>query len=119
MQFHANFVHISISGDYCQALFEENEDTTNPDSPYLLIQRQFEDVDNGLCYVETLNADYAGHFRLSRLDFRPDAITIDIDQSNNRSIQVTLSMQASEFENALPVLNILSGKIEPCDEEPT
>jgi len=112
MQFHANFVSTSISGDYYQALFEENEGTTNPDSPYLLIQRQFEDEDDGKCYVETHNLDYAGHFRLSRLGFRPDGISIDIDRSINSTIQVTFAMQATEFEKALLVLNILGGKID-------
>ena len=40
MKFHANYVSTSVSGDYYQALFEE--ESTQPDSPYLLIQRQFE-----------------------------------------------------------------------------
>jgi hypothetical protein len=55
MRFQANYVSISVSGDYYyQAMFEAEEDTTDPDSPYLLIQRQFETSDDGRwCYIET------------------------------------------------------------------
>ena len=45
MHFHANFVSTSAFGDgeYYQGTFEAEQDTDDPDSPYLLIQRQFED----------------------------------------------------------------------------
>src|SRR5262245_31363621 len=45
MHFHANYVSTSAfgDGDYYQATFEAEQDTDDPDSPYLLIQRQFED----------------------------------------------------------------------------
>jgi len=44
MHFHANYVSTSVfgDGDYYQATFEAEEDTDDPDSPYLLIQRPFE-----------------------------------------------------------------------------
>jgi hypothetical protein len=45
MRFHANHVSSSVSGDYYQVMFEAEEDTNDPDSPYLLIQRQFETSD--------------------------------------------------------------------------
>ena len=40
MHFHANSVSTSVFGDgnYYQATFEAEEDTDDPDSPYLLIQ---------------------------------------------------------------------------------
>ena len=50
MRFHANHVSSSVSGDYYQAMFEAEEDTNDPNSPYLLIQRQFETSDGGRCY---------------------------------------------------------------------
>ena len=55
MHFHANYVSTSVSGDgdYYQATFEAEQDTDDPDSPYLLIQRQFEDPDDDRCYIET------------------------------------------------------------------
>jgi hypothetical protein len=35
MRFHANHVSSSVSGDYYQAMFEAEEDTNDPNSPYL------------------------------------------------------------------------------------
>jgi hypothetical protein len=61
MRFHANHVSSSVSGDYYQAMFEAEEDTNDPNSPYLLIQRQFETSDGGRCgSVATLGMKAAG-----------------------------------------------------------
>ena len=40
MHFHANYASTSIfgDGDYYQAMFEAEQDTDDPGSPYLLIQ---------------------------------------------------------------------------------
>jgi len=44
---------------------DDNLDLSPPDQPYLLVQRQFEDDDGGVCYIETLDHDtYTGHYRL-------------------------------------------------------
>jgi hypothetical protein len=69
MRFHANYISTSVSGDYYQAMFEAEKDTDDPLSPYLLIQRQFEIPDEGMCYVETHDDKYIGHFLLQRVEF--------------------------------------------------
>ena len=68
MYFHANYVSTSAfgDGDYYQAMFEAEQDTDDPDSPYLLIQRQFEDPDDNRCYIEMHDEKYCGHFLLRR-----------------------------------------------------
>jgi hypothetical protein len=51
----------------------DNEDPSDDDfalsgdgAPYLIVQRQFEDAEGGVCYIETHDHDtYSGHFRLS------------------------------------------------------
>ena len=55
MYFHANYVSTSVfgDGDYYQATFQAEPDSDDADSPYLLIQRQFEDPDDNWCYIET------------------------------------------------------------------
>jgi len=51
MRFRAKYVSASENGDYYQVAFENADpagdaaDAVGPDSPYLLIQRQFEDPD--------------------------------------------------------------------------
>src|SRR6201987_5849283 len=77
MHFHANYVSTSVfgDGDYAQATFEVEQDTDDPDSPYLLIQRQFEDPDDNWCYIETHDEKYCGHFLLRRVDFAPQKLS--------------------------------------------
>jgi hypothetical protein len=98
MRFHANFVLTSVAGDYYQALFEESRNETKLDSPYLLIQRQFEMSNGGKCYVETHNEECIGQFRLRRIDFSQNGISIEIDRSSNNGINITFSTTNAEFE---------------------
>jgi hypothetical protein len=115
MHFHANYVSISVfgDGDYYQATFEAEQDTDDPDSPYLLIQRQFEDPDDHRCYIETHNGRFCGHFLLRRVDFTPQKLSIKLGRPKDNFVSVTLSMVATEFAKASQVVKIISGEIEP------
>jgi hypothetical protein len=115
MHFHANYVSISVfgDGDYYQAMFEAEQDTDDPDSAYLLIQRQFEDRDDHLCYIETHDEKYCGHFLLSRVDFTPQKLSIKLDRPRDNFISVTFAIVATDFAEASQVIKIISGEIEP------
>jgi hypothetical protein len=112
MRFHANYVSTSVSGDYYQAVFEADEDTDDTASPYLLIQRQFEMPDHGTCYVETHDQKYIGHFFLRRVEFTPEGLSVEFDRPIDNLISVAFSIAVSDFEEALPVVRIISGEIE-------
>jgi hypothetical protein len=112
MRFHANHVSSSVSGDYYQAMFEAEEDTNDPDSPYLLIQRQFETSDGGWCYIETHDEKYIGHFLLRRVEFTPERLSIEFDRPSDYLVSVTFSMAASDFEEASQVIKIISGEVD-------
>jgi hypothetical protein len=113
MDFYANYVSTSVfgDGDYYQATLEAEQD--DPDSPYLLIQRQFEDPDDDRCYIETHNEKYCGHFLLRRVDFTPQKLSIQLDRPRDNFVCVTLAMAATEFAEASLVVKIISGEIEP------
>lgn len=113
MRFHANHVSTSVAGDYFQATFEANEDSIDPESPYLIIQRQFEFPDGGKCYIETHNVEYIGHFRLRCVDFRPGGISVEISRSRNKVIDVTFNMSSSAFAEAETVIKTIIGEMEP------
>ena len=51
-------VSANENGDYYQVSFETKD---AEDEPHVLIQRQFEDPDGGVCYVETHDVTYCGH----------------------------------------------------------
>jgi len=80
MRFHANYVSTSVSGDYYHAMFEAEQDSDDVDSPYLLIQRQFEDPDDDWCYIETHDKNYIGHFHLRCVEFTPQNLSIEFDR---------------------------------------
>jgi hypothetical protein len=113
MDFRANYVSTSVAGDYYQAMFEAEQDSDDLDSPYLLIQRQFEDPDDDRCYIETHDEKYCGHFLLRRVDFTPQKLSIELDRPRDNFVNVTLAMVATEFAEASQVVKIISGEIEP------
>ena len=79
MQFHANSISTSVfADDYYQVIFEAEEDAD--ELPYLLIQRQFEDPDDDLCYVERHDENYTGHFLLRRVEFTSQSLSIELDR---------------------------------------
>jgi len=112
MKFHANDVSASADGDYYQVIFEAVADAADVGSPYLLIQRQFEDPDGGRCYVETHDEKYIGHFHVGRIDFSPSRILLEIDRATANVVEVTFAIASSEFERVARVVGIISGAIE-------
>ena len=109
MQFHANHISTAVSGDDSQAVFEASEDTSDPASPSLLIQRQCEISDGGRGSLETHDAQYTGHFRLRPIEFAPDRIGIEMDRSREYVVHVTFRLAAADFEAARRVVNVISG----------
>jgi len=93
-------------------LFEAREDAGDPGSPYLVIQRQFEDPDGGRCYVETHDEKYIGHFRVRRLDLSPSRIVLEIDRPKANVVEVTFALASSDFRRVARVVDIISGAIE-------
>jgi hypothetical protein len=122
-RFRAKYVSASENGDYYQVAFETADpadDAANvvgPDSPYLLIQRQFEDPDGGLCYVETHDEEYIGHFRLRSIEFSSSRLLVEIARGRNNRIEVIFDIRQSEFEEVRRVIDIISGKSSPDDED--
>jgi hypothetical protein len=102
------------AGDEVAGVFAAAEqDTDDLDSPYPLIQRQFEDPDDQSCYIETHGHKYCGHFLLRRVDFTPQKLSIELDRPRNNFVSVTFAMVATQFAEASRVVKIISGEVEP------
>jgi hypothetical protein len=108
MRFQANYVSTSVSGDYYQAMFAAEEDSDDSDSPYLLIQRQFEVPDGGECYIEMHDREYSGHFLLRRVEFTRQELLIEFDRPTDNLINVTFDMTISDFRKVSRVMKIIS-----------
>jgi len=98
MQFRANYVSTSIfADDYYQVVFEAEKEPD--DTPYLLVQRQFEDPDDDLCYVETHDEKYIGHFFLRRVEFTSQRLSIELDRLKDNLLSVTFTMRLQISRN--------------------
>ena len=123
MRFRAKYVSASENGDYYQVAFENTDpasdaaDVDGHDSPYLLIQRQFEDPDDEECYVETHDEGYIGHFRLRSIEFSPSRLLVEIARDRNNRIEVIFDIGLFEFEEVRRVIDIISGKSSHYDED--
>jgi hypothetical protein len=108
MLFRANHISTSVSGNYYQAMFEARKDSENPDSPYLLMQRQFEVPDGGKCYIETHDEKYIGHFLVRRIEFTPGILSIELDRPAYNLINTTFDISYSDSEKVARVVKIIS-----------
>ena len=117
MRLHANHVSVGESGDeYFQVWFDKEDpsdddlDSSPPDRPYLLVQRQFKDDDGGVCYIETLDHDtYTGHFRLRLIEFTPTRLAFEIARKDHKYVEVTYDLDAKRFGEVKRIVNIVFG----------
>jgi len=117
VRFHANHVSVGESGgEYFQVSFrtkdasDDDLDLSPPDQPYLLVQRQFDDDDGGVCYIETLDHDtYTGHFRLRLIEFTPVRLAFEIARKDHKYVEVTYDLDAKRFDEAKRIVHIVFG----------
>ena len=117
MRFHAKNVSVGESGDeYFEVSFDckpSSVDDSGPsvhDSHYLVIQRQFEDDDGGVCYTETHDHyTYTGHFPLRLLEFTPTRLAFKIARTNHNYVEVTYELDAKRFDDLQRIVRIIFG----------
>jgi len=110
-------VSVGESGDeYFQVSFdseapsEDDFDLSRPGHPYLLIQRQFEGEDGGVCYVESHDHEtYTGHFRLRLIEFTPTRLAFEIARTDHKYIEVTYDLDAKRFGDVRRIVQIVFG----------
>ena len=116
MKLHAGYVTVSDIDDQCfQVSFDNERPTANYDSdapmrPYALLQRQLEDDDGGICYLETHDPDrYAGHLRLRLVEFTPTCLGFEIERPQDRLVEVTFRLGPRRFREVQRIVNIIFG----------
>ena len=110
MRFHAKYVSVGESGGEYFAVSFDNEDPSNDDfdlsgdeDPYLIVQRQLEDDDGGVCYIETHDHDtYSGHLPPTRFAF-------EIAREDHKYVEVTYDLDAKRFDEVQRIVRIIFG----------
>jgi hypothetical protein len=117
LKLQATYVSVSEFDDqYFQVSFDTEErgadfDLSAPLKPYLLIQRQFEDYDGSVCYVETHEPDkYAGHFRLRLVEFAPTRLVFDIERATDRRVEVNFRLDPERFHEVERIVSLIFGR---------
>lgn len=110
MLFHANHLSSSEAGDYHQVQFALQNDADDVEGPYLLIQRQIEDLDGGVCYIETHDEKYIGHFYVTRLDLSPSRLLLEIDRPALNVIEVTFEITSPDFDEVARIIGMINGE---------
>jgi hypothetical protein len=122
MQLAVKKVSAVASGDYYQAVFGSDDrdgeqvDPFEQPEPYVLIQRQFELFDGGKCYIESHDEEYIGHFKLKLIEFSTTRMAYEIARREHTLVEVTFALTAAEFEEALPIVEVIFGVREPGDD---
>ena len=126
MKMNLPYVSISVAGDeYYQVLFEEKKDegrevidvgNLDLDTPYFMIQRQFEMPDGGECYVETNNPEYCGHYRIVRAKLGSNRIFLQIDREKSAEVEVIFSASERDYRELKRVMKIMIPHVEFVSE---
>jgi hypothetical protein len=116
MRLHANHVSVGESGDEYFQVSSDSDDPSGddfnlsgPDHSYLIIQRQFEDDDGGVCYIETHDRDtYTGHFRLRFIDSHSRASpSRSPGRTDHKYVEVTYDLDAKRFGEVQRIVHIV------------
>ena len=119
MKLDAKRISATASGDYYQVLLdsedrdEEQLDPFDQPAPYLMVQCQFEFSDGGKCYVESDDDEYIGHFKLKLVEFSPTRLAFEIARRNHNHVEVCFALTGAEFDEALPIVEVIFGIREP------
>jgi len=101
--------YFEVSFD-CEPSGDDDFDPSVHNSHYLVVQRQFEDDDGGVCYIETHDHDtYTGHFPLRLLEFTPTRLAFKIARTNHNYVEVTYDLDAKHFDDVQRIVHIIFG----------
>ncbi len=109
----AHHASASEDGDYFQVAFEEREEEEG--SPYLLIQRQFEDEDGDVCYLESHDEKFVGHFRIRSARLGRRRFLIVVNQTLEADVALDINEQT--FHEIKRVLRIMIPQMQVSEDE--
>ena len=91
----------SISGDYFQVVFDDGREEPNDyelSHPYFLLSADCEGPDADTCYVETLNLDTIGHYRILKAELGRNRLLLN--GAREQAVRFEICFKASDSEYA-------------------
>ena len=94
----------SSGGEYFQVSFN---DTAARDAASFLIQRQFEDDDGGLFYLESHERIFCGHFRIRKAELGKDWLRLQIMSKPAKLVQIKFRADRNAHSRLKRALRIM------------
>ena len=95
------------AGDYYQVLFEDLRDEEDAEKTYVLIQRQFEFPDGGVCYVESHDHDYIGDAKVKRATLGRNRLLLELRRRRGARIEVEFETSERNFREIVRIMRIM------------
>jgi hypothetical protein len=115
MKIRLDYLSVSVAGDYYQVMFEEKEEDEwdeTFDTPYVLIQRQFEMPDGGRIYIETHDENFIGHFAVTRSKLGPNQLFLQLRRNWHAELEVRFSTSNLKYRELKEALRTMIPRIE-------
>jgi len=116
MDITVKYVTASEEGDYFGLSFDNGEPDEDgldyePSGPYLIVQRQFEDGADRICYVETHDEDYCGHFKVRLITFSDTRFAVELVHRRKKLISVSYDLSKRDFEVVERIVKVIFGDL--------
>lgn len=85
----------------------------------MLLQWHFEEPGGDLCYLETHDEDYIGHFKIQRARLEHNLSRLELPRREAADVEVTFKATKKEYDQLVRMLRIMMPRIEVvAPEEP-
>jgi hypothetical protein len=115
MKIRLDYVSVSVAGDYYQVMFEDKEEYEGDeilDTPYVLIQRQFEMPEGSRIYIETHDENFVGHFVVIRCTLGRKQLSLQLRRKRCAELEVRFSISHHKYMELKEALRTMIPRIE-------
>ena len=102
------YVSVASGGDeYFQLSFDARPEGTDGETPYFLLQRQFEAPDGGRVYIECHQRELCGHVRISRSVLTAGLLRLQLDGRPPREVAISFKADGRRFRELTAMLKTI------------
>ena len=92
-----------------QVSFDARPEGTDGETPYFLLQRQFETPDGGHVYIECHQRELCGHVRISRAVLTAGLLRLRLDGRPTREEAISFKADERRFRELTAMLKTIIG----------
>lgn len=104
------YVSVASAGDeYFQVPFDARPEGTDGDTPYFLLQRQFESPDGGRVYVECHQRELCGHVRVRHAVLSTGVLRLELATRPPHVVAIRFKADSRRFRQLTAILKTIIG----------